>query len=342
MKNKLGASYLGYFFMELGLLIDAGIPAGEGVGILAQGGGDSGLAGMLEAMHRQLEEGQPLSGAMRQAGRFPEYAVSMVALGEETGNLDVVLKGLSQHYEQQEQIAKAVKNAVMYPAVLLVMMAVVVVLILTRVLPIFNDVFSQMGATMSPMATVLLNLGNFLRGHGVAILSILAGVAALLIALGFVPRVRRAVSDAFASTRLGQRIARSRFASTLSMTLYAGLDSDRALDMAAGLTRGSAIHKKIALCKSEMAGGASLAQAIEKAGIFSPVYARMLSIGFKAGSGDAVMADIARRSTQEMEEGIDRALSRIEPAMVIVLAVVVGLILLSVMLPLMGIMSSMM
>ena len=124
------------------------------------------------------------------------------------------------------------------------------------------------------------------------------------------------------------------------MMLSSGLDVDQSLDMAANLVDDIKTQEKISRMKQQMAQGASFAEALLETQLFSSVYARMITVGFKTGSADAVMKKIADRYEEEIDETISKLLGVLEPTLVAVLSVIVGMILLSVMLPLMGIMSS--
>ena len=126
----------------------------------------------------------------------------------------------------------------------------------------------------------------------------------------------------------------------MSMMLSSGLDVDQSLDMAANLIDDVKTREKISQMKQKMAEGASFAESLIETQLFSGVYARMITVGFKTGSADAVMKKIAERYEEEIDEAVGKLLGVLEPTLVAILSIIVGMILLSVMLPLMGIMSS--
>ena len=140
---------------------------------------------------------------------------------------------------------------------------------------------------------------------------------------------------------IGKLIASSRLADALVMTLSSGMNIDDSLDMATRLVPGTVMQEKIMQCKREMLlESKSFADASLSSGLFAPLYCRMIAVGFRTGSIDPVMEEVARRSAEQVDDKIEAMLNRIEPTLVIIMSVMVGLILLSVMLPLMSIMSA--
>lgn len=126
----------------------------------------------------------------------------------------------------------------------------------------------------------------------------------------------------------------------MAMTLASGLDTDESLDMVERITENPAMLGRIAKCRELMESGELFVDAISKSEIFNSMYCRMLSIGFKTGTADQVMDEIARRSEEEVDENIESVINKVEPTLVIIMSLIVGLILLSVMLPLMSIMTT--
>lgn len=344
-KKVFGAGYISVFCMEMYLIIRAGIPFSEGVALLRDDEKDSYSRTVLDHLYQQLELGEPVAAAMRAARGFPVYVIEMVEIGQRTGHLEDVFKALAGYYERLEQLQKSVRNAMMYPAVLLVMMLFVVLVLLIKVLPIFQEVFQQLGADLSPVALILMQIGQVLGSYGLVVLTAVAvGVIAGAVVLrnpekkeqfaGWLQRISE-------KWTVSQLIASSRLADALVMTLASGMNIDDSLDMAIRLVPGAAMQEKITQCKREMLlESKSFADASMASGLFAPLYCRMIAVGFRTGSIDPVMAEVARRSAEQVDDKIEALLNRIEPTLVIIMSVMVGLILLSVMLPLMSIMSA--
>ena len=339
--KTLGADYLSFFCMELYLSVRAGVPLDEGVAMLRDHEADKSVKATLDAVYGQMELGETLNIAMRESGAFPHYVVDMIEIGERTGHLEATLKALADYYERQEQISKSVRSAVLYPAILLATMLVVIIVLITQVLPIFGGVMEQLGTSMSGFSLALMNIGLFLKHNWLPVVAVLIVIAAALAFLFTRPKMRERLADFGFSKKIGGAIASSRFASAMAMTMESGLDVDDSLNMAERLTSNPDMLKKIADLRAKMADDMSFADAVEASGIFPKMYGRMLAVAFRAGAADSAMSEIARRTEDDAEDAIESLIGRIEPTLVIIMSVLVGLILLSVMLPLMSIMNGM-
>jgi type IV pilus assembly protein PilC len=331
--------------MELAMLLKAGIILSEGVLMLQDDEPDKNGKAVLQTLIDSLDKGAPLSEALRGSSFFPRYMVNMAEIGEKTGRLAETLTALSEYYDRQDRLAASIKNAVYYPVILLIMMITVVLILIIQVLPIFNDVFSRLGTRMSPLATNLMQFGGWLRGVS-AFIAIIFGIILLIAFIAFaVPEIREGIVKAY-KNRFGHRgimgkIASSRFTSAMALATASGLDTEEAVEMAATISGGTkAIDEKNEKCVALLRSGGTLANAMRDSEILSARDSRMLSLGSRSGMTDTAMLEIARRGDQTVQEEIGRIVGRIEPTLVIITSLIVGIILLSVMLPLMGIMTS--
>jgi len=342
--RQLDGPYLSSFCMELSLCLKAGISLTEGLFMLSQDETDKDLKGMLTELYNKMDRGMSLEQALSEAGCFPKYLVDMIEIGSRTGRLEAVLKALSAYYQRQVQITRSIKNAVVYPFVLMCMLLLVIGVLITKVLPIFNDVFNQLGAEMSPLAISIMNFGTGVTKYAAVILAVVIIIAIVAIFVSAVPSLSLKFVNFWnkitSGRKLSKKIASARFANGMAMTLASGLDTDESLDMVERITENPVMLARIKNCRDLMASGELFVDAIAKSEIFGSMYCRMLSIGFKTGTADQVMDEIARRSEEEVDENIESVINKVEPTLVIIMSLIVGLILLSVMLPLASIMTT--
>jgi len=327
------------------MLLQSGITVRHGVEMMLDDEPDSDGKIVLNNLFTNLEGGVPLSEAMRNGDYFPPYMVNMIEIGEKTGRLTETLKALAEHYERQERLLVSIKNATLYPAVLLGMMIVVVLILIVQVLPIFNDVFGRMGAQMSPLAMQLMQFGAWFRGASVIIAVVACAVFAVAFFAWAMPGIRDGIVKSFknkwGSSGVFGRVAASQFVSSMALAMSSGLGTEDSIAMAASLNSDSeALNEKYEKCLTMIRDGNSLADSLRGAEILSARDGRMLSLGGHSGMADTAMSEIARRSDRSVQDEIASIVSRIEPTLVILTSVIVGVVLLSVMLPLIGIMTS--
>lgn len=339
------ATYLSALCMELYHIQHSGISTADGLYMLVTDDNDTRSKALLQKVYESVDNSVPLSSAMRQTGDFPDYMCDTLELAERTGNVEQTLMALSEYYERRERLTVSIKNAVVYPVLLLVLMLVVIVVLITGVLPIFNDVFNNLGMEMSSFALALMNFGNGLSGAAsvIAIVIAVLAVAALLIWLinPLRKRVYGLFNRAFGGRGVMGRVASARFASAMAMASSSGLDAEESVMAAAKICGGSgAVDSKTTKCVELLRGGKSISEAISEAGILSKRNCRMVTIAEKSGSLSEVLAEVARRSDTATHDEIDTLIGRIEPTLVIITSLLVGVILLSVMLPLMSIMTT--
>lgn len=344
-KNKeLTAVELCAFCSQIAMILKAGISVQEGIAIMAEDSQNAGGADILETVRAHAEMGEPFRECLQAAGVFPKYMLDMVLIGEQSGRLDEVMDSLAAYYENSEAVSKSLRSAVTYPVIMIVMMVAVICILVTKVLPIFNEVFSQLGSQLSPFSQSILQFGTAMNRYSVAIVAVLAVVIIAMLVIKASPKGRewygRMFRSFFGTRRLAEKISAGRFASAMALMLSSGLDVDQSLEMAGQLVDDRQTRSKVSKCQEQIADGGSFADALAQAGLFSGVYARMVLVGFKTGAVDVVMRKIADSCEAEVDDQISRIISILEPTLVAVLSLIVGMILLSVMLPLMGIMSS--
>lgn len=335
---------LSSFCGQFALILRSGISAMEGLTIMLEDASSADEREVLEKLLDNMRETASLSSACDSVGIYPPYMVHMVEIGEETGTLDEVMGALQNHYEREDSISKSIRNSITYPMIMTGMMAVVIIILLVKVLPIFNQVFIQLGTEMTGFSRMLMNVGTAINRYSIIFVVILVCIALIILYGTKTTSGRtflRKLGQKLAFTRaIYEEIAACRFASGMALTLSSGLNPDRSMELVAALNDDPVFQKKLEACKNKIAEGSELTEALLTSGMFRGVYARMASVGSKTGALDQVMDQIAELYQDDIDTRMNNILAVLEPTLVILLSLVVGVILLSVMLPLMGIMSS--
>ncbi|MCL2566017.1 MAG: type II secretion system F family protein [Defluviitaleaceae bacterium] len=342
-RGLLSPSEISAFSSQISMVLKSGMSIAEGIDIMYDGAKNPAGRNILKSIYNQVEIGTPLYLALEATGKFPDYMVSMVEIGEATGKLDDVAQSLSDYYEREESISRAVRSAVIYPLVMIGMMLAVIILLIVRVMPIFNEVFQSLGAQMTGFSLAVMSLGQTLGQYSLIIVGTIASFAVFVWVFSNT-QIGREVFDSFRTNffltrNLYSKIASGRFASAMSLMLASGMDVDESLKMVYKLVKTRSVRQKIRECQRLMDMGTTFSEALSGVSMFSGIYARMVNVAFKTGSIDDIMKKIALRYEEETNTSINNIISIVEPSLVAILSVIVGVILLSVMLPLMGIMA---
>lgn len=342
--KALSNTELTTFCSQFALILRSGISSLEGLSIMQEDSPKGEGQELLSGMIRTMEETGSLYEALTASEVFPPYLCSMVEIGEQSGRLDDVMASLSEHYRREDEMAKNIKSAVSYPLVMLGMMIVVIFILIVKVLPVFNEVFQQLGTGLGGISGTILSLGNTVSRYALVFVLVAAVIAGLFLYFAFTAKGRRQIrvfARSFLPTRkLMEKIACSRFASGMYLSLSSGLDTDQSLEMVSRLVDHPVIQEKIRHIQALILEGTSFADAVSQTNMFSGIYARMVSIGYKTGAMDDVMKQISVQYDEEIDSRMSDLVAKLEPTLVAILSIIVGLILLSVMLPLMGIMSN--
>lgn len=271
---RVPEEYLPVFCKELYGLVRAGIPIGEDLRLLREDEEDPQALTWLDALYEYTQEGMPLSQALGESGAFPGYMTDMVYLAEGTGRLEDTLLSLSRYYDRRNRMKSDIKSAVTVPVVLLAVMIAVVLLLVTKVLPVFDGVFAQLGARMGAVATGMMHAGAALAKAGTGFAIALAVIAVIATLVAAVPALRARFAAGF-QRRFGGRgilgqMAVSRFASSMAMATASGMSMEESVDLASKLCGGAAeIDEKTARCREGIETGVSAADALADSGMFS-------------------------------------------------------------------------
>lgn len=345
MNQMLTNQELFHFCEQLSIILRSGISSSEGLQILYDDSQNTRSREIFQSLIKNQEETGSLAQALSDSGIFPASMIAYVKTGEETGCLDEVMASLSVHYEQEIQISQSIRSAVTYPLIMLGMMGVVIVILLIKVLPVFQQVFRQMGLEMNGLSSGLLKTGAAVSRYSAVFLAILAVFIVFIIFLcctekgrgmlsGFVSRVPhiREIPIAMDYGRLTQ---------AMSMGLRSGFGPEFSLQLAQQMVSHPLISSRIDKALNLLHEGALFTDAMTESELFQGMDARLISIAVRAGAADEAMNKLSDRYHEESLAIVERTISIVEPTIVIVLSLLVGVVLLSVMMPLLGILSDM-
>ena len=344
----MSSEELSSFCDQIALMLSSGLTLRDGIEMLADDVmKDKSLKNRpYTNLYKVVDETGSLYVALKENEEdWPSYMVEMVDIGEQTGRLEDIMVSLSTYYQREGRIRSAATSAITYPLVLSVMLVVIIGILLWRVLPIFRRVLASLGVGASSSGSVLMQIGTWV-GWGVLILIGLVVVAAIVIAILMKTKAREGVLKFLKNLfppvrRLTEKLSASRVAGILSLMLSSGFPMENALEMAPAALADQESIEKVGQIRQDMIAGDTFSDALSKSGLFADFHNRMLKVGAASGHEPQVMGKIAEIYEQQVEDGLDHLISIVEPTLVALLCVVIGAILLSVMLPMAGVLSAM-
>jgi type IV pilus assembly protein PilC len=339
MSRKVPPRALAVFTRQLAVMVDAGLPLVPSLEILAGDERHRSLSIAIHTVRRDVERGVALSAAMsRHPDVFDRLYTSMVAAGEVSGTLDVILKRLATFVEKHAQLRSQVRSALVYPAVVLSIAALVVGLILWQVVPTFTALYSGLNASLPWPTRVVIWVSRHLVV--IAPLSVASGWAGWTM----VGRYRRTEQGRVSIDRLvlglpllGEALRKvivARFCRTLGTLLGAGVSILHGLDVTGRAANNAVIERAIAEVRTRIERGHTIWQPLARTGAFPPMVTQMVAIGERTGTLDGMLTRAAEFYEDEVDVEISGFIKLLEPVLIAGLGVVVGGIVVSMYLPL--------
>ncbi len=342
-RKELSALELAYFFEQLSIFSKSGIATWECLALIYENMTAKSNRALYRKLYTMVVDGTTLSLAMKEVGCFPQYAVGMLEVGEQTGRIEEASAALHIYYKSKDKLSQSIRSSVVYPLCMAGMILVVIFVLLVQVMPVFEQVFAQLGLALNSVSAFLLNLGQLLSQYTVYFLVVAGAIILVFVVLRLIPAGRKMLLnwyDVFPLTRrLSQSEGANHFAFSMALMLGSGIDPLYALEFSKLITKSPTVRKKIHFIIQEMDAGASLTEAIVDSKIFLPMYNGMVEAGMRSGTVSEMMMNVADRYFDDTQKLTQKLLSIIEPALVAVLCLMVGLVMLSVMLPLTGILA---
>jgi general secretion pathway protein F len=322
--------HLAVFSQQLVSLLDAGLSLVESLEALAERDSNSGTQRTLERVLGRLYEGQTLATALSEhPGVFPPLYVASVRASECTGALQEALTRYIAYAEQAEALRKTLVNACIYPAVLLGAGLLVTLFLMGYVVPRFSSIYEDVGTDLPAASRLLLQWGQLIDAHtGLMVILTVASIGGGIYLLTR-PATRAKVGEWV--TRIpsvGRQLhlyQMARLYRTTGMLLRGGMPAVAALQMSAGLLRAGS-RTAFAAATQSVREGQSLAQAMERNGLTSPVAARMLRVGERSGNMGEMMERIASFCDEELARWVAVVTRLIEPILMTVIGLVIGVI----------------
>jgi type IV pilus assembly protein PilC len=336
---KVKAKSLQIFSRQFATMIEAGLSVVTALVILEQQTDDKALKVVIDDVRDKVESGALLSEAMAAHPEvFGRLYVAMVEAGEAAGVLDVVLDRVATQIEKEQKIKRRVKGAMIYPSIVLVFASLVLTGMLMFLVPIFVKIFDQLGGQLPTLTLWVLKASNLLRGYWFIIFP-LVGIAIFAFFRWKKTEAGRQAWDRFKlriPMQIGsvvRKVAMARFSRTLSTLVASGVDIMRALEITAQTAGNWVVEHETMEVRAKVQEGAPIAQPMIDSAVFPPMVGQMVKIGEETGELEKMLGKVADFYEDEVDASIQALTSIIEPVMMIGVGLMVGVIIISMYMP---------
>jgi type IV pilus assembly protein PilC len=336
--NSIKRVELVLFSRMMATFIRAGIPILDGIEVVREQAVSKLFRETLDDLGAQLRNGEPLSSSLARHPRvFSRLYVDMIVAAEATGELDAVLDQLAKYLERAEATSRRIRQAMLYPSIVLIMAAVVIAILTTVVLPSFVTLFADFEAELPLTTQIMLAIGAFGGAYGVQVVSIVVVAMMLFSIVRNTTRVRRIrqrlvlhVPYVGNLVKLGME---SRFARTLGILLRAGVPIARAFDIATTGTGNQTYVRRLSPVRDGLLAGEGITVPLKASGLFGSLLIQMVKVGEETGTLDRYLDQAADFLDDELDYKTKQMVTVIEPMLVLGVALVVGFVALSVVTP---------
>lgn len=336
--SRVSVKDLAVFCRQFATMVDAGMSMIACLNILIEQTYNPKLKRALQDVYKKVQEGETLSRTMADHDHvFPKLMISMVEAGEVGGVLDVVLNRLAIHFEKEHKLNEKVKSAMTYPAVVVSMAVLAVTFILVFVLPTFTKMFADMRVELPLPTRVLLLVSDFIQGHAVFLaVFVLVSIYAIILAARH-PKLKPVFDQITLRLpifgMLRRKIAIARFSRTLSTLVRGGVPIISAIEVVKKTTSNISMINALTSAQGSIREGLGLATPLGASSIFTPMVIQMVAIGEETGELDKMLEKVADFYESDVDDIVGRLSSMLEPILIGFLGVVIGMIVISVVMP---------
>ena len=341
--EKVRLKELAVYSRQLSVLIDSELPLIQSLAILAEQTKNNYLKEVITKVREDVEAGSTLNQAKRKFPKvFDGLYCNLVSCAEQSGSLDLMMRRISEYIEKIIKIRSKVRQAMIYPAAVVSFAIIVVIFLMWKVIPVFASIFLELGANLPFLTVVVLAASNFVQKY---ILFLLFGFIAVIFLFKYIKRtpqgrwtVDRALLKMPLFGKILEKVALSRLTRTLSTLLSGGVPMLESLKITSTTAGNVLIEDQIMKVRKRVTEGASLTDALKEAGQFPFMLTQMASVGEATGNLDEMLIKLADFYDEEVEASVASLISILEPLLLILVGGLVGIIVVSMYLPIFSLM----
>lgn len=342
-REKVGLKELAVYSRQLSVLIDAELPLIQSLTILSEQTRNRYFKRVINAIKDDVEAGSTLNQAKRKFPKvFDDLYCNLVASGEQSGSLDIMLRRLAEYLEKIVKIRSQVRQALIYPVAVVSFAVVVVIFMMWKVIPVFASIFLELGASLPFLTLAVLTISQFVQKNILFIFLGLIGLVFLFRYIRQTPKGRRVTDQGLIKMPLFGKIlgkvGLSRVTRTLSTLLSGGVPMLESLKITSATAGNVIVEEHILGARKQVAEGTSLTDAFRERGHFPFMLTQMVGVGEATGTLDEMLTKLADFYDEEVEASVAALLSILEPVLLILVGCMVGTIVVSMYLPIFSLM----
>ena len=342
-REKVKLKELAVYSRQLSVLIDAELPLIQSLNILAEQTRNKYFKRVITSVREDVEAGSSLHQAKKKFPKaFDELYCNLVASGEQSGSLDIMLRRVAEYIEKIVRLRSRIKQAMIYPSAIIIFAILVAIFLLWKVIPVFASIFIELGAELPMLTAAVISLSNFVQSY---ILFIFLGLVGLVIAFRYFRRSKRGrwLTDTWLLRlpllgELMKKVSVSRITRTLSTLVSGGVPMLESLRITSTTAGNVVIESAIMEARRLVAEGKSLTEALRDTGQFPFMLTQMVSVGEATGTLDEMLTKLADFYDEEVDASVAALLSVLEPILLIVVGIIVGSLVISMYLPIFSLM----
>lgn len=341
---KFSSEEVAGFCEQIAILLNGGISLYEGIYMLSAEIENHETKSVLEQLEATLKGNKPFWESLDESGAFPSYMVNMVRIGEMTGKLETVMYSLNQYYERESNLKSSIKNVISYPITMFAMIAVILMVLIFKILPMFQNVFEELTTGSNYSGNDMMHLG-LLAGKVITVVLAVVSLVVLAFWIWYKSREGRKkifhfLSGFLLTRNIMELMAVGKFVSSMFLMISSGMNTKESFEMAKAVVDHKAVKEKIHKCLEMLEKEVPMEKALKETKLITGMQGRMISVGAKTGVMDAVFEKLSKQYDNEIENELAGLAGGVETVLVVALSVIVGAILISVMMPLISIIST--
>lgn len=338
-EKKITSKEVTLFTRQLSTMLKAGVPLVQSLNIVAEGAENAAMQRMIVSIRNEVSDGNMLSmGFRKHAKHFDKLICNLVEAGERSGALEVMLERVALYKEKTERLKAKIKKALYYPASVMTIGLVVMLILLLKVVPQFESMFKGFNAELPMITQLVIDASVLVQTYWLVIFGVLL-IGPILVING----VKKSEAFAYKVDALALKLpivgdiikksAIARFSRTLATSFSAGVPLVESLTSSAGATGNRVYTRAIFVARDNISTGQQLNFALKTTHLFPSMVTQMVAIGEESGSLDMMLSKVAEFYEEEVDDAVDNMTTLMEPLVISILGVMVGGLVVAMYLP---------